>query len=145
MAARELERAVADGCRGAFTLPFTWNRLPHGHQFFDPFWSAAERVGVPIGLHPRLLTPLFANTLTRFVDHDSSPGVGGPGAQFMSNIVVRHGMQQALRLLLRIQHVGAVSSPSGWVCSNLVPGGSGRSWIEWTRSPKRRSSETSSS
>jgi uncharacterized protein len=126
LAARELERAVADGCRGAFTLPFTWNRRPHGHQFFDRFWSAAERVGVPIGLHPGY-EPLFANTLTRFVDHDSSPGVGGPGAQFMSNIVVRHGMQQAFASFFAYNtlerfpalRLGVLESGAGWIGSFL--------------------------
>ncbi|MFP8873233.1 MAG: hypothetical protein VCB42_01575 [Myxococcota bacterium] len=29
-AAAELERAVADGCRGATFLPWNWNRIPHG-------------------------------------------------------------------------------------------------------------------
>jgi len=36
LAAIELRRAVADGCRAAFVLPFTWNRIPHGDPRFDP-------------------------------------------------------------------------------------------------------------
>ncbi|HTO71526.1 MAG TPA: amidohydrolase family protein [Myxococcota bacterium] len=51
-AARELERAVRDGCRGAFVVPFTWSRLPHGHPQHDPVYAAAQDLGVPIAIHP---------------------------------------------------------------------------------------------
>jgi predicted TIM-barrel fold metal-dependent hydrolase len=36
-AAAELERAVKDGCRGAFLAPFTHSKTPHGHPDHD--WS----------------------------------------------------------------------------------------------------------
>jgi predicted TIM-barrel fold metal-dependent hydrolase len=126
LAARELERAVADGCRGAFTLPFTWTRRPHGHPFYDELWSVAEGLGVPIGLHPGYEPP-FANTLTRFADHDSSPGVGDRGAQFMSNVSVRHGMQQAFSSFFAYGtferfprlRIGVLESGAGWIGSFL--------------------------
>ena len=37
-------------------------RMPHGHPFHDPLWAVAERVGVPIAIHPGY-EPEFANTL----------------------------------------------------------------------------------
>ena len=49
---------------------------------------------MPIGIHPAY-EPGFANTLSRFADQDSSPGVGDAGAQFMSNMATRYGVQQA--------------------------------------------------
>jgi predicted TIM-barrel fold metal-dependent hydrolase len=51
-AARELERAVRDGCRGAFVVPFTWNKTPHGHPDHDPVFAAAQDLDVPFALHP---------------------------------------------------------------------------------------------
>ncbi|MFQ5699487.1 MAG: amidohydrolase family protein [Myxococcota bacterium] len=51
-AARELERAVRDGCRGAFVVPFTLDRVAHGHPQHDPVFAAAQDLGVPLGLHP---------------------------------------------------------------------------------------------
>lgn len=50
--ARELMRAVKDGCKGAFLAPFTMSRKAHGHTDFDSFWKCASELGVPIGIHP---------------------------------------------------------------------------------------------
>jgi predicted TIM-barrel fold metal-dependent hydrolase len=126
LAARELERAVADGCRGAFMLPFTWTRTPHGHPSYDPLWATAERLGVPVGLHPGY-EPAFANTLTRFDEHDSTPGIGGRGAQFMSNLATRFGMQQAFSSFFAYNtferfpalRIGVLESGAGWIGSFL--------------------------
>jgi predicted TIM-barrel fold metal-dependent hydrolase len=51
-AARELERAVADGCRGCFVVPFTLGRKPHGHPDHDAVFAAAQDLGVPFAIHP---------------------------------------------------------------------------------------------
>ncbi|HXZ83854.1 MAG TPA: amidohydrolase family protein, partial [Myxococcota bacterium] len=64
-AARELERAVRDGCRGAFVVPFTWSRLPHGHPQHDPVYAAAQNLGVPLALHPSFEPPAIASTRFR--------------------------------------------------------------------------------
>ena len=79
---------------GAFVVPFTWTRVPHGHPDHDALWATAAELDVPIGIHPSY-EPEFANTLTRFRNMSSTPGVGDAGAQFMSNLVVRQGVQQA--------------------------------------------------
>ena len=60
-AARELERAVRDGCRGAFVVPFTWSRLPHGHPAHDPLFAAAQDLGVPLAIHPAFEPPAIAS------------------------------------------------------------------------------------
>lgn len=51
-AARELERAVRDGCRGAFVVPFTLDRVAHGHPQHDPVFAASQDLDVPLGIHP---------------------------------------------------------------------------------------------
>ena len=53
-AARELERAVKDGCKGAFVAPYTITRKPHGHPDHDVFFAAAQDLDVPVGIHPEL-------------------------------------------------------------------------------------------
>jgi predicted TIM-barrel fold metal-dependent hydrolase len=50
--AAELERAVADGCRGGFICPFTHTRKPHGHAGHDPLFAKAVELGVPLTIHP---------------------------------------------------------------------------------------------
>lgn len=50
-AAAELRRAVRNGARGAFLLPFTLDGLPHGHPAHDPLFAAAEELDVPLGIH----------------------------------------------------------------------------------------------
>jgi predicted TIM-barrel fold metal-dependent hydrolase len=59
-AARELERAVKAGCRGAFVCPFTITRKPHGHPDHDRFFAAAQDLAVPIGIHPTLEPPQWS-------------------------------------------------------------------------------------
>ncbi len=51
-AARELQRAVALGMRGAFIRPNPCNGRALHDLYFDPFWAAAAEAGVPVGLHP---------------------------------------------------------------------------------------------
>src|ERR1700704_6327883 len=51
-AARELERAVKDGCRGAFVCPFTITRVPHGDKQHDAVFAAAQDLDVPLAIHP---------------------------------------------------------------------------------------------
>jgi len=59
-AAVELERAVADGCRGAFVAPFTWTRVPHGHPDHDRVFAAAQDLDVPLAIHPSFEPPELA-------------------------------------------------------------------------------------
>src|SRR5262249_15758295 len=65
-AAAELERAVKDGCRGAFVVPFTWTHKAHGDPVHDPVYAKAVELDVPIAIHPafepfELRSPRFEN------------------------------------------------------------------------------------
>ncbi|HLW69233.1 MAG TPA: amidohydrolase family protein [Candidatus Binataceae bacterium] len=51
-AALELERAVKEGCRGAFLAPFTLSRRPHGDAAHDRFFAVAQDCNVPVAIHP---------------------------------------------------------------------------------------------
>jgi predicted TIM-barrel fold metal-dependent hydrolase len=117
-AARELERAVADGCRGAFVAPYTHTRVPHGHRDHDRLWEAAVALDVPIALHPTFepvdfLPQRFAHL--------------GRGGEFYYNVLVRQGVQQALLTFFALGtlerfptlKLGVLESGSGWVGSFL--------------------------
>ncbi|MBE3604734.1 amidohydrolase family protein [bacterium] len=58
-AARELERAVKDGCKGAFFAPFTISRRPHADPAHDRIFAIAQDHGVPVAIHPTLEPPAF--------------------------------------------------------------------------------------
>jgi predicted TIM-barrel fold metal-dependent hydrolase len=58
-AARELERAVKDGCKGAFVCPFTITRIPHGSPEHDALFAAAQELDVPLAIHPTFEPPKF--------------------------------------------------------------------------------------
>ena len=58
-AARELERAVKDGCKGAFVAPFTTTRIPHGDPRHDAVFAAAQALDVPFAIHPTFEPPEF--------------------------------------------------------------------------------------
>ena len=51
-AARELERAVADGAKGCYVAPFTHDGKPLGHPDHDPVFAAAQDLDVPFAIHP---------------------------------------------------------------------------------------------
>jgi predicted TIM-barrel fold metal-dependent hydrolase len=58
-AARELERAAKDGCRGAFVAPFTISRRPHGDSAHDRIFAIAQDHGLPFAIHPTVEPPAF--------------------------------------------------------------------------------------
>jgi predicted TIM-barrel fold metal-dependent hydrolase len=51
-AARELERAVADGAKGAYVAPFHHDGRPLGHPDNDVLFAAAQDLDVPLAIHP---------------------------------------------------------------------------------------------
>lgn len=59
-AARELQRAVKDGCQGAFVAPFTITRIPHGDPRHDAVFAAAQDLDVPLAIHPTFEPPEFS-------------------------------------------------------------------------------------
>jgi len=85
-AADELERAVRDGCRGAFVAPYTHTRKPHGHADHDPLYARCCELDVPIAIHPTY-EPVWAIP-TRFRHM-------GREREFFYNVMGRQGSQQA--------------------------------------------------
>lgn len=53
-AARELERAVKDGCKGGWVAPFVMTRKPHAHPDHNLLFAKAQELGVPLGIHPTI-------------------------------------------------------------------------------------------
>lgn len=50
--AAELERAVADGCRGAWVNPFNHERVIHGDERHDVLFAKCVELDVPFAIHP---------------------------------------------------------------------------------------------
>ena len=50
--AKELERAVKDGCMGAWVNPFHHGRIPHGDARHDVIYAKCEELDVPFAIHP---------------------------------------------------------------------------------------------
>jgi len=124
-AVAELERAAADGLRGGFVVPFTWTRIPHGDPHYDPLWATAERLGVPIGIHPSY-EPTWADTLGRFPEM-GRPGTFGVAGQLMRNMTARTGVQQTFASFFSYGtldrfptlQLGVLESGAGWIGSFL--------------------------
>jgi predicted TIM-barrel fold metal-dependent hydrolase len=113
-AAVELERAVKDGCRGAFVAPFTLTMKAHAHQDHDPFWAKAQELGVPVGIHPMAEHP-SKRVYQRFKDMK--------WADWYHNVLGGQGPQQALFALFQYGlfdkfpevKVVLLESGAGWV------------------------------
>jgi predicted TIM-barrel fold metal-dependent hydrolase len=112
-AARELERAVRDGCRGAFVVPFTWTRTPHGHPDHDPVFAAAQDLDVPLAIHPSFEPPSLAS-------HRFS---GMRRARLLSSVTPGDGVRHAFTTLFDFGtfdrfprlRVVVLESGGGWV------------------------------
>ena len=52
LAIDEMERTARMGLRAAVVRPNFVGGLPLNHRAFEPFWSAAEEMGMPIAMHP---------------------------------------------------------------------------------------------
>src|SRR5260370_1182847 len=58
-AARELERAVKDGCKGAWVCQLVMTRKPHAHSDHQVVFAKTQGLDVPFGIHPSL-EPIWA-------------------------------------------------------------------------------------
>ena len=117
-AADELERAVRDGCRGAFVAPFTHTRKPHDHPDHDPLYARACALDVPIAVHPTY-EPAWAIP-ARFRHM-------GREREYFYNVMGRQGAQQAFLSFFTMAtlerfpslRLGVLEVGCGWVGSFL--------------------------
>ncbi|MDJ0865639.1 MAG: amidohydrolase family protein [Myxococcota bacterium] len=117
-AADELERAVRDGCRGAFVAPFTHTRKPHGHPDHDPLYARACALDVPIAVHPTY-EPAWAIP-ARFRHM-------GREREYFYNVMGRQGAQQAFLSFFTMAtlerfpslRLGVLEVGCGWIGSFL--------------------------
>ena len=116
----ELERAVRDGCRGAFVAPFTHTKKPHGHPDHDALYRKACELDVPVAIHPTF-EPDWAAPVrfaTKFM---------GREREFFYNVMVRQGSQQALLSFFTLGtlerfpdlKLGVLEAGCGWIGSFL--------------------------
>ena len=118
-AAKELVRAVKDGCKGAFFAPFTWTRKSHGHPDYDAVWATAQDLDVPIAIHPTF-EPIKFTHLTRFDDLVPTEPID---FSWYLDVLVAQSMQQAFVSLFhygvfeRFPRVKVVvlESQAGWI------------------------------
>jgi uncharacterized protein len=116
--AAELERAVADGCRGGYVVPFNHTRKAHGHPDHDVLWAKAVELDVPLAIHPS-----YEPTWCVPIRFDGF----GRASEFHYNVMLRQGSQQAL--LSFFTHgtidrfptlkLGVLESGMGWLGSFL--------------------------
>ncbi|MFU8815908.1 MAG: amidohydrolase family protein [Pseudomonadales bacterium] len=112
--AEELERAVKDGCRGAWVNPFNHRRIIHGDSRHDVLFAKCCELDVPLAIHPT------------FTPHAAAAGIFDwppEGRPWGEAIWLRAIVQQALisffslGTLDRFPHLrlGVLEAGSGWI------------------------------
>lgn len=110
----ELERAVKDGCRGAWVNPFNHNRVIHGHELHDPLFAKCVELDVPLAIHPT------------FTPHAAADGIFDwprEGRAWGEAIWLRSIVQQALISFFSLGtlerfpelRLGVLEAGSGWI------------------------------
>lgn len=116
--ATELERAVKDGCKGAWVNPFNHKRVIHGHKDHDVLFRKCVELDVPLAIHPT------------FTPHAAADGIFEwpmEGRAWGEAIWLRAIVQQALISFLSLGtldrfptlRLGILEAGSGWVGAML--------------------------
>lgn len=116
--AAELERAVKDGCRGAWVNPFNHRRIIHGDERHDVLYAKCVELDVPIAIHPT------------FVPHPPAAGVFDwpkRGYGWGEMIWLRAIVQQALISFFSLDtlerfpklRLGILECGAGWIGAML--------------------------
>jgi predicted TIM-barrel fold metal-dependent hydrolase len=116
--AAELERAVKDGCKGAWINPFNHRRVIHGHKDHDVLFQKCVELDVPLAIHPT------------FTPHGAADGIfewPAEGRAWGEAIWLRAIVQQALISFFSLGtldrfpklRLGILEAGSGWVGAML--------------------------
>ncbi|NKB98130.1 MAG: amidohydrolase family protein [Pseudomonadales bacterium] len=116
--AAELERAVKDGCKGAWVNPFNHNRVIHGDAAHDRLFEKCCELDVPFAIHPT------------FTPHAAAAGIFDwprQGRAWGEAIWLRAIVQQALISFFSLGtlerfpglRLGVLEAGSGWIGAML--------------------------
>ena len=86
---KELERCVARGLKGALIWASPPEDKPYSSTLYDPFWAAAQALGVPISLHS--ITGMGA---------ESRLAIKQPLDRYVRSTVLCHEVQRTLVVLI---------------------------------------------
>ncbi len=112
--AEELERAVRDGCKGAWINPFNHTRIIHGDPRHDVLFAQCVALDVPLAIHPT------------FTPHGAAEGIfdwPSQGRAWGEAIWLRAIVQQALISFFSLGtlerfpqlRLGVLEAGSGWI------------------------------
>jgi predicted TIM-barrel fold metal-dependent hydrolase len=116
--AQELERAVKDGCKGAWINPFNHLKKIHGDACHDVLFQKCVEVDVPLAIHPT------------FTPHGAAEGIfdwPSQGRAWGEMIWLRAIVQQALISFFSLGtlerfpqlRLGVLEAGSGWIGAML--------------------------
>ncbi len=116
--AAELERAVKDGCKGAWVNPFNHRRVIHGDPKHDVLFAKCCELDVPLAIHPT------------FTPHAAAAGIFDwpyQGRAWGEAIWLRSIVQQALISFFSLGtldrfpnlRLGVLEAGSGWIGAML--------------------------
>ena len=116
--AAELERAVKDGCKGAWVNPFNHHRVIHGDAKHDVLFAKCVELDVPLAIHPT------------FTPHAAAAGIFDwpfQGRAWGEAIWLRAIVQQALISFFSLGtldrfptlRLGVLEAGSGWIGAML--------------------------
>jgi predicted TIM-barrel fold metal-dependent hydrolase len=115
---RELERAVQDGCKGAWVNPFNHHKIIHGDEAHYPLFRKCVELDVPLAIHPTFTPHAAAADIFDWPRH---------GRAWAEAIWLRAIVQQALISFFSLGtleqfptlRLGVLEAGSGWIGAML--------------------------
>jgi predicted TIM-barrel fold metal-dependent hydrolase len=115
---QELERAVKDGCKGAWVNPFNHHKIIHGDEAHYPLFQKCVELDVPLAIHPTFTPHAAAADIFEWPRH---------GRAWGEAIWLRAIVQQALISFFSLGtlekfpalRLGVLEAGSGWIGAML--------------------------
>ena len=112
--AAELERAVRDGCKGAWVNPFNHNRVIHASEKHDVLFAKCCELDVPLAIHPTFTPHPAADGIFDWPRHGRAWGEAIWLRAIVQQVLISFMSLGTLERFPKLR-LGILEAGSGWI------------------------------